>query len=97
MSEVQGADAIVYGIGSLYTSICPSLILEGVGEAISARHNTIKVSHVAHMAVRVKGGTGAGASAGRVGGLGGTVSCSSLDRGRMFYSFGRDYSLDPHG
>jgi hypothetical protein len=28
---------VVYGMGSLYTSIIPSLILEGVGEAIAAR------------------------------------------------------------
>lgn len=31
------ADAIVYGMGSFYTSICPSLILRGVGEAVAAR------------------------------------------------------------
>jgi len=43
LSEVGGADAIVYGIGSLYTSICPSLILDGVGEAIAARPDTLKV------------------------------------------------------
>jgi hypothetical protein len=40
---VRGADAIVYGIGSLYTSICPSLILDGVGEGIAARQDTLKV------------------------------------------------------
>jgi len=28
---------LIYGMGSLYTSIVPSLILEGVGEAIAAR------------------------------------------------------------
>ena len=27
LREISDADAIVYGIGSLYTSICPSLIL----------------------------------------------------------------------
>lgn len=32
-----GADAVIYGMGSLYTSICPSLILAGVGEAVAAR------------------------------------------------------------
>jgi 2-phospho-L-lactate transferase CofD len=37
LSEVARADAVVYGMGSLYTSICPSLILAGVGEAIAAR------------------------------------------------------------
>eukprot|EP00897_Mesotaenium_endlicherianum_P000001 jgi/Mesen1/10000/ME000072S09413 len=30
-------DALVYGMGSLYTSICPSLVLRGVGEAIASR------------------------------------------------------------
>ncbi len=43
LSEVAGADAVVYGIGSLYTSVCPSLILDGVGEAIAARTDTLKV------------------------------------------------------
>jgi 2-phospho-L-lactate transferase/gluconeogenesis factor (CofD/UPF0052 family) len=40
---IQGCDAVVYGMGSLYTSICPTLILEGVGEAIAARQDVIKV------------------------------------------------------
>lgn len=35
MSQLGGADVIVYGMGSLYTSICPTLILNGVGEAIA--------------------------------------------------------------
>ncbi|CAL8469527.1 g9068 [Coccomyxa elongata] len=37
LQAVDAADAIVYGMGSLYTSICPSLILTGVGERIAAR------------------------------------------------------------
>ncbi|KAK9908076.1 hypothetical protein WJX75_002470 [Coccomyxa subellipsoidea] len=37
LQAVNTADAIVYGMGSLYTSICPSLILKGVGERIAAR------------------------------------------------------------
>ena len=28
VEEISSADAIVYGMGSLYTSICPSLILQ---------------------------------------------------------------------
>lgn len=28
LTQLESADAIVYGMGSLYTSICPSLILE---------------------------------------------------------------------
>ena len=35
--EVEKADAIVYGMGSLYTSICPSMCLVGMGETIAAR------------------------------------------------------------
>lgn len=35
---IQPAEAIIYSIGSLYTSILPSLILQGVGAAI-CRHN----------------------------------------------------------
>jgi hypothetical protein len=40
---VQGCDAVLYGMGSLYTSICPALILDGVGEAIAARQDVPKV------------------------------------------------------
>jgi 2-phospho-L-lactate transferase/gluconeogenesis factor (CofD/UPF0052 family) len=43
VQAIQGCDAVVYGMGSLYTSICPTLILEGVGEAIAARHDVLKV------------------------------------------------------
>ena len=28
LAQVESADAIVYGMGSLYTSICPSLVLK---------------------------------------------------------------------
>jgi 2-phospho-L-lactate transferase/gluconeogenesis factor (CofD/UPF0052 family) len=38
VGELERADAIVYGMGSLYTSICPCLILRGTGEAIATRH-----------------------------------------------------------
>eukprot|EP00798_Chlamydomonas_sp_ICE-L_P029139 gene29139-32357_t len=37
LHEIEHADAIIYGMGSLYTSICPSLCLNGMGEAIAAR------------------------------------------------------------
>lgn len=36
LAELQRADAIIYGMGSLYTSVVPSLILRGVGECIAA-------------------------------------------------------------
>mmetsp|Transcript_9640 Transcript_9640/g.35312 ORF Transcript_9640/g.35312 Transcript_9640/m.35312 type:complete len:570 (+) Transcript_9640:90-1799(+) len=43
LSKISGADGIVYGMGSLFTSICPSLVLKGVGEAISAREDCMKI------------------------------------------------------
>jgi len=36
VSHLESSDVIVYGMGSLYTSVCPTLILRGVGEAIAA-------------------------------------------------------------
>lgn len=35
LAAIRGATAVVYSIGSLYTSIMPSLILRGVGDAIA--------------------------------------------------------------
>ncbi|KAK9826457.1 hypothetical protein WJX81_000313 [Elliptochloris bilobata] len=35
--QLDAAAALVYGMGSLYTSICPSLALQGIGERIAAR------------------------------------------------------------
>lgn len=35
--DIAATDAIIYGMGSLYTSIAPSLVLQGVGEAVAAR------------------------------------------------------------
>ena len=35
LEAIDAADAIIYSIGSLYTSIIPSLILQGVGAAIA--------------------------------------------------------------
>jgi 2-phospho-L-lactate transferase CofD len=37
ISEIRSADAVIYGMGSLYTSVCPSLVLRGVGEAVASR------------------------------------------------------------
>ena len=37
LARVGTADAVVYGIGSLWSSICPSLVLSGVGESIADR------------------------------------------------------------
>ena len=31
LAEIAGADAVVYAMGSLYTSICPSLVLQVPG------------------------------------------------------------------
>ncbi len=35
VEALQAAEAVIYSIGSLYTSLAPSLILRGVGEAIA--------------------------------------------------------------
>ncbi|GLI61049.1 hypothetical protein VaNZ11_003309 [Volvox africanus] len=37
LQDIGRCDAVIYGMGSLYTSICPTLCLEGMGEAIAAR------------------------------------------------------------
>ena len=31
LAEIGGADAVIYAMGSLYTSICPSLVLQVYG------------------------------------------------------------------
>ncbi|XP_027161791.1 uncharacterized protein LOC113762511 isoform X3 [Coffea eugenioides] len=35
--KLQSVDCIVFAMGSLFTSICPSLVLRGIGEIISSR------------------------------------------------------------
>ena len=37
LETIGECEAVVYGMGSLYTSLCPSLVLGGVGEAVAAR------------------------------------------------------------
>eukprot|EP00955_Chlamydomonas_euryale_P105628 365653-Chlamydomonas_euryale.AAC.4 len=37
LAEVERADALIYGMGSLYTSLCPIVCLDGVGELIAGR------------------------------------------------------------
>ena len=37
VQELDKADAIIYGMGSLYTSICPIICLDGMGEVIATR------------------------------------------------------------
>ncbi|KAH0925447.1 hypothetical protein HID58_017703, partial [Brassica napus] len=37
LDQLRSVDCIVYAMGSLFTSICPSLVLLGVGEIISSR------------------------------------------------------------
>nr|XP_043622663.1 uncharacterized protein YNL011C [Erigeron canadensis] len=37
LEQLRNVDCIVYGMGSLFTSICPSLVLLGVGEIIASR------------------------------------------------------------
>ena len=60
IQEIERADAIIYGMGSLYTSICPILCLDGVGEAISKREGVPKIlclnaSHDRETASSVRG------------------------------------------
>jgi len=38
INQIKRSEAIIYGMGSLWTSIIPSLILEGVGEAIASKN-----------------------------------------------------------
>lgn len=40
---LQNASAIVYSIGSLYTSIVPNLVLRGIGEAMRKNHGATKI------------------------------------------------------
>ncbi|CAL8574120.1 hypothetical protein XPA_000093 [Xanthoria parietina] len=35
VAAIQASDAVIYSIGSLYTSLAPSLILQGIGAAIA--------------------------------------------------------------
>jgi 2-phospho-L-lactate transferase/gluconeogenesis factor (CofD/UPF0052 family) len=35
LTEISRSNAVIFGVGSLYTSICPSLVLRGVGEAVA--------------------------------------------------------------
>ncbi|XP_024992621.1 uncharacterized protein YNL011C isoform X2 [Cynara cardunculus var. scolymus] len=37
LEQLGNVDCIIYGMGSLFTSICPSLVLLGVGEIIASR------------------------------------------------------------
>ncbi|CAN1283777.1 Uncharacterized protein YNL011C [Linum perenne] len=37
LDQLSKVDCVVYAMGSLFTSICPSLVLRGVGENISSR------------------------------------------------------------
>ncbi|KAK5044813.1 hypothetical protein LTR84_010469 [Exophiala bonariae] len=44
MSAIKHSQAVIYSIGSLYTSIVPSIVLKGVGEALrstAARHKIL--------------------------------------------------------
>lgn len=37
LEQLRGVDCIIFAMGSLFTSICPSLVLLGIGEIISSR------------------------------------------------------------
>ncbi|KAG5235049.1 Maternal effect embryo arrest [Salix suchowensis] len=38
LDQLSNVDCIVYAMGSLFTSVCPSLVLRGIGEIISYRN-----------------------------------------------------------
>ncbi|KAJ6292646.1 hypothetical protein OIU78_024761 [Salix suchowensis] len=38
LDQLSNVDCIVYAMGSLFTSVCPSLVLHGIGEIISYRN-----------------------------------------------------------
>ncbi|KAF9672437.1 hypothetical protein SADUNF_Sadunf11G0041600 [Salix dunnii] len=38
LDQLSNVDCIVYAMGSLFTSVCPSLVLRGIGEIISSRN-----------------------------------------------------------
>ncbi|MCJ1407555.1 hypothetical protein MMC19_001626 [Ptychographa xylographoides] len=40
VSTIKGAEAVIYSIGSLYTSIVPVIILRGIGEALATDHRS---------------------------------------------------------
>ncbi len=37
IQEIEKADALIYGMGSLYTIICPIICLHGMGELVATR------------------------------------------------------------
>ena len=43
LNALNDSEAIIYSIGSLYTSIIPSLVLKGVGQAIASRPQAKKI------------------------------------------------------
>ena len=43
LAALNNSEAIIYSIGSLYTSIIPNLILKGIGEAIARRPKAKKI------------------------------------------------------
>lgn len=43
ITEVGSADGIIFAMGSLYTSICPALVLTGIGEAVAAKSTAPKL------------------------------------------------------
>lgn len=53
VGDLERCDAIVYGCGSLFTSIAPCVTLDGVGEAIAARQVPKVCVHVCVLCVCV--------------------------------------------
>ena len=61
LEAIHGASAVVYSIGSLYTSIMPSLILRGVGDAIAGTATGTATTSTTVVATPYTGGAAAAA------------------------------------
>ncbi|KAL8949938.1 MAG: hypothetical protein Q9222_003987, partial [Ikaeria aurantiellina] len=59
ISAIHASDAVIYSIGSLYTSLAPSLILRGVGHAIASAGPRFKILILNGSLDRETGGYGA--------------------------------------
>ena len=64
VNVVKSAEAIIYSIGSLYTSIVPCLILRGIGEAIASVASTSSGVGIANLAGIPSGVNAANGAAG---------------------------------
>ncbi|KAI0482058.1 UPF0052-domain-containing protein [Xylariaceae sp. FL0804] len=64
-SAVRGAGAVVYSVGSLYTSLVPSLVLRGVGAALADDTSTTTTTTSNSTSNSTSGSSGSGGSSNR--------------------------------